>query len=165
MHEWLLYEILSVSFAAQVKINKRPTRHCPYSTVISGSALATPSLTLWNHSLHQGASSYGYSKEREDEASVGCDLHFASHSWLSACSWLTKQISGSDLWPAASVLMRTSGIGHLIQTRSPLPRKAQIVSAVHWPTKGKSQSFGFIRSGAVEVQEWLRGVQQLFHIP
>lgn len=117
----------------------------------SGSALATPSLTLWNHSLHQGASAYGHSEERKDDASVGCDLHFASQSWLSACSWLTKQISGSDLWPAASVLMRTSGFSHIIQTSSPLPRKGQIMSAVHWPTMGKSQSFGLIRSGAVEV--------------
>lgn len=132
-------------------MNKRSTWHCPYSTCRSGSALAAPSLTLWNQSLHQGASAHGHSEERKDDASMGCDLHFVSHSWLSACSWPTKQISGSDLWPAASVLMGISGISHIIQTTSPLPWKGHIVSTVHWPTMGKSQSFAFIISGAVEV--------------
>ena len=75
---------------------------------------------------------------------------FASHSWLCAASCLTKQISGSDLWPAASVLIRTSGISHSIQMSPPLPRKGQIVSTMHWPTLGKLQSFAFIRSGAME---------------
>lgn len=126
------------------------TVHIPL--VASGSGSATPSPSpVWNQSLHQGASAHGHSEERTDDASVGCDLHFASHSWLSACSWLAKQISGSDLWPAASVLMRTSGISHIIQTSSPLPRKGQIVSIGHWPTMKKPQSFAFIRSGAVEV--------------
>lgn len=141
------------------------TVHIPL--VASGSVLAALSLILWNHSLHQGASAYGHSKERKDDASVGCDLHFASHSWLSACSWPTKQISGSDLWPAASVLMRTSGISHIIQTSFPLPWKGQIVSTVHWPTMGKSQSFAFIRSGAVKVSRIkVRGTTtKEFHIP
>lgn len=47
--------------------------------------------------------------------------------------------------------MRTLGISHIIQASSPLPEKGQIVSTVHWPTMGKSQSFAFLRSGAVEV--------------
>lgn len=123
------------------------TVHIPL--VASGSALARPSLTLWNHSLHRGASAYGPSEERKDDARVGCDLHSASHSWLCACSWLAKQISGSDLWPAASVLMRMSGISHIIHTSSPLPGKGQIVATVHWHTMGKSQSFASIRNGAV----------------
>lgn len=79
---------------------------------------------------------------------VICSLPHAL--WLRACSCLTKQVSGSDLWPAASVLMRTSGISHSIQTSPPLPRKGQIVSILHWPMPRKLQSFAFIRSGAVE---------------
>lgn len=132
------------------------TVHIPL--VASGSALARPSLTLWNHSLHQGASAYGPSEERKDDASVGCDLHFASHSWLSACSWLAEQISGSDLWPAASVLMRMSGISHITHTSSPLPGKGQIVATVPWHTMGKPQSFAFTRSGAGRgtKNEWER---------
>lgn len=152
-----LNEILSLPFISQVKMKERTKR--PHDTVhlplaASGTGLATLSLTPWkSHHRHQGASASGDSEQGKDDASLCCDLLFASRSWLCACSCLTKQISGSDLWPAASVLMRTSGISHSIRTSSPPAREGQIVSTLHWPALGTSQSSAFSTSGAVEGTE------------
>lgn len=102
-----LWEILPVPFLSQVKMKERtkgPHDTARISPAASGTDLDTPSLTPWkSHRLHQGASASGDSKQGKDDASLYCDLLFASRSWLCACSCLTKQITGSDLLPAASV--------------------------------------------------------------
>lgn len=61
-------------------------------------------------------------------------------SWLSAWSCPTKQISASDLWPGASVLMRTSGISHSIEMNTPISqeksRMCLLCTALCWGNWG-----------------------------
>lgn len=151
-----LYEILSVPFISQVKMKERikgPHDTVHISLAASGTGLALWHLLspLWNHIVCIREHLLLETVSRGKMMPVCAVICSLPHTlWLCACSCLTKQVSGSDLWPAASVLMRTSGISHSIQTSPPLPRKGQIVSTMHWPVPGKLQSWAFIRSGAVE---------------
>lgn len=118
--------------------NRNSTWHCPYIKC-----------TLWhwtsptffhpfqNHTLCIRKHLLLETEQGRDGAT---DLLFASYSWLSAWSCPIKQISGSDLWPGASVLMRTSGISHSTEMNTPISqeksRMCLLCTALCWGNWG-----------------------------